>query len=226
MAGFLDPTLPLISLTSGTRAAQGVLDVAGPADIEDLPTPFFCISTNLTRAEEVIHRRGSLVVAARASGAVPGIFPPVPVGGDLLVDGGLCNNVPVDVMSALFGGVVIAVDVIPEVDLETAGEEKTSISGWDVAWRAVNPFAKSVAMPNIVNILMRSATAASVAFSKTGEKAKIASLYLRPSVTKWNILDFKSAGPIAEEGYRGSIKELEAFWTANRERIMGRQVQR
>lgn len=64
----------------------------------------FCISASLTRAEEVIHERGPLWPAVRASLFLPGIFPPVCAAGDLLVDGGALNNLPAGVMRDRVGG--------------------------------------------------------------------------------------------------------------------------
>ncbi|HEV3192601.1 MAG TPA: cyclic nucleotide-binding and patatin-like phospholipase domain-containing protein, partial [Polyangiaceae bacterium] len=96
-----DLTLPVVSIAAGKGQMDGIVGVAGDLDIEDLRTTFFCVSTNLTRAEEVVHRRGKIATAVRASMAVPGLFPPVPHNGDLLVDGGLSNNVPVDTMASL-----------------------------------------------------------------------------------------------------------------------------
>ena len=79
--------------------------------IEDLPRRFFCVSASLNRAEEVVHERGPLWPAVRASMSLPGIFPPVYDGGDLLVDGGAVNNVPADIMRDRVGsGCVIAVE--------------------------------------------------------------------------------------------------------------------
>jgi predicted acylesterase/phospholipase RssA len=78
---------------------------------------FFCVSANLTRAEEVIHERGELWRAIRASLSLPGIFPPVYYEGDLLVDGGALDNVPTEQMRArVGGGTVIAVDISPAVE--------------------------------------------------------------------------------------------------------------
>jgi NTE family protein len=62
---------------------------------EDLPIPFYVIATDLESGKEVVLSRGSLVDAILASSAIPGIFAPVEWEGRWLVDGGLCNNVPV-----------------------------------------------------------------------------------------------------------------------------------
>ena len=219
LAGFLDPTLPFVSLMSGRRATEGVESVAGSFEIEDLAIPFFCISTNLTRGGMVVHRTGSVSLATRASGSVPGIFPPVPSNGDLLVDGGLSDNIPVDVMASMFTGAIVCVDVIPDVDLQSSGNLPNFLSGWEYAWRYVNPFTSRISMPNILSILMRSVTTASKKMLRGEER--LASLYLRAALDKWNILDFKAAAPIAEQGYRGTIEPIRSWWQLERARLLG-----
>jgi hypothetical protein len=119
--GLFDPTFPLVSLLAGRRIVRRLeAGFGGETCIEELPLPFFCVSTNLTRAQQVVHRRGSLVTAIRSSISLPGMLPPVCQGGELYVDGGLLNNVPMDLMQELCGGgLVVAVDASPARDLTT-----------------------------------------------------------------------------------------------------------
>lgn len=62
---------------------------------EDLSVPFYVVATDLESGKEVVFNQGPVVDAILASSAIPGIFAPVEINGRLLVDGGLCNNVPV-----------------------------------------------------------------------------------------------------------------------------------
>ena len=221
-AQYFEPTLPLVSLMSAKRVMKGIVDVAGTLDIEDLLTTFFCISTNLTRGSQVVHRRGSLAKAVRATTAIPGLLPPVQDHGDLLVDGGLSDNVPVAPMVALLGGVVIAVDVIPEVDLRAEGDVPTYLSGWNLALRRLNPLAARVDSPNIASILLRSVTIASDGLRSADRSAKLTALYLRPRLDNWNPLDFKAAASIADQGYRGTVQPIRTWWAQHSDHIMGR----
>ena len=83
----------------------------GEAAIEDLPIQFAAIATEIGTGHEVWLTRGSLALAVRASYALPGIFPPVQLGGRWLVDGALVNPVPVSAARALGARVVIAVNM-------------------------------------------------------------------------------------------------------------------
>jgi NTE family protein len=74
-------------------------------DIEDLWTPFFAVSTNLTDSGIYVHRRGPLWEAVRSTGAIPVLLPPFYTKeGEMLVDGGLLDNTPVHVMRSLKQG--------------------------------------------------------------------------------------------------------------------------
>ncbi len=112
----------------------------GSVAIEDLPRRFFCVSRSLNRAEEVVHERGPLGPAVRASVSLPGIFPPVCDGEDLLVDGAALNNMPADLMRDRVGsGSVIAVSVSPEVEPLVTAPFGPGLSGWRVFGRPPEP---------------------------------------------------------------------------------------
>ena len=83
----------------------------GDIDFDDLPIPFRCLAVDIIKAQQVILEKGSLARALRATMAVPTIFSPVEWGESLLVDGGLLNNLPVDVAEAMGAEIIIAVDL-------------------------------------------------------------------------------------------------------------------
>ncbi len=208
-----DTTLPLVSLLAGRQLAALLDDAFGSRRIEDLPIPYFCISTNLTQAEEIIHRRGSLAGAVRASMAVPGIYPPVSRGRDLLIDGGLFNNLPIEVMaSTCGGGPVLAADVSPEEDLKAPTQLPAGLSGWQVLWRRLNPFARGPAVPGILDILLRTAQVGSVKRQKSEVAAGLAALYLRLPVDEWTLFDLDAAAKIADTGYAAAREPLRQWW--------------
>ncbi|MEP7216083.1 MAG: patatin-like phospholipase family protein, partial [Anaerolineaceae bacterium] len=141
-----DVTLPLISFFRSREISRLLREHTENARIEDLWRTFFCVSTSLGRAEPVIHRRGPLWLAARASSAIPGLFSPVPTAdGDVLVDGGVMNNVPVDVMRALCErGPVIALNLNARAEQADRYNFGTSVSGWQVLASRINPFVKTI----------------------------------------------------------------------------------
>ncbi|HEX4410008.1 MAG TPA: patatin-like phospholipase family protein [Xanthobacteraceae bacterium] len=109
--GYLDVALGSSGLIGGARLADRLEDSLGPIAIENMPTRFAAIATEIGTGHEVWLTRGSLTLALRASYALPGIFAPVRVGGRWLVDGALVNPVPVSAARALGARVVIAVNM-------------------------------------------------------------------------------------------------------------------
>jgi NTE family protein len=109
--GYLDVRLGGSGLIGGGRLATRLQESVGRALIEDLPVRFAAIATEVGTGHEVWLARGSLALALRASYALPGIFPPVCLGGRWLVDGALVNPMPVSVARAFGARVVIAVNL-------------------------------------------------------------------------------------------------------------------
>ncbi len=85
--------------------------VAGIDDFDRLPVPFRAVATDLETGERVVLAAGDLTEALRASMSAPGVFAPVELDGRLLVDGGLVENLPVDIAKEMEVDLVIAVDV-------------------------------------------------------------------------------------------------------------------
>lgn len=80
-------------------------------DFNDLPIPFACVATDMITGKEVVLRNGSISTAMRASMAIPGVFSPVMIGDMVLVDGGLVNNFPADVLRDMGADIIIGVEV-------------------------------------------------------------------------------------------------------------------
>lgn len=80
-------------------------------DFKTLPIPFTAVATDLVSGQEVLLQRGSLPRAIRASMSIPGMFEPVDWGDSLLVDGGILNNIPVDVVRRMGADIVIGIDL-------------------------------------------------------------------------------------------------------------------
>ena len=90
-------TIPVVAFLKGHRLHRVILAALDNAhvDMEDLWLPCFCVSANLTRSRMHVHSRGSVLTSILASSRAPGMYPPIVLNGDLLVDGGVVNNVPI-----------------------------------------------------------------------------------------------------------------------------------
>jgi predicted acylesterase/phospholipase RssA len=205
-----DYTLPFTSLMASKKVTRVMREVFGDIRIEDLWRPFFCVASNLTRAEAVIDRTGPLWEAVRASIAIPGIFTPILRGNDVLVDGGAMNNFPVDVMVRLSeGGPVIGSNVCPLWESIRRYEFGPSISGWRVLWSRLNPFSPAMKVPSLLGCLMRAQEIRSVSGLRHSES--LASVMIRPDVSAFAVLDFAAYEPIIEIGYEVAREQLAAW---------------
>ena len=108
---YLDISLSGSGLINGTRLSAKLMEQLQDTRIENLSTRFAAIATEFSTGHEIWLTRGRLSDALRASYALPGIFPPVKIGGRWLVDGALVNPVPVSAARALGARVVIAVNL-------------------------------------------------------------------------------------------------------------------
>ncbi len=204
----IDFSFPAVALARGERLTGGMREALGSAYIEDLWTDFFCVSTDLSRSEAYIHRSGSVWKAMRASIAIPGILPPVrSPEGHVLVDGGVLNNLPTDVMRDVFDPkTVIAVDLRADIDIPASdlGDDGV-VSGWRVLGRRVNPWKESMQIPRMLDILARSTAV-------TGsDNALLADVVFRPPVAEFGILDFASHERIVAAGYQHAVDVLETW---------------
>ncbi len=110
----LDNNSPNFGLLQGGRVEQMVdsmLATKGCVEFDCLRIPFRCVAASMMDAREVVLSQGTLPQAIRASMAIPGVFKPVDIDGEQLVDGGMMNNLPVDVVRQMGADIIIAIDL-------------------------------------------------------------------------------------------------------------------
>jgi predicted acylesterase/phospholipase RssA/CRP-like cAMP-binding protein len=209
-----DITAPVVSIARGARFDKRLRGWFGAETrIEDLWMPYFCVSSNLTEANIVVHEAGKLWWAVRASGTLPGLTSPIVYEESLLFDGCLLDNLPMDVMRERLGNAtVIAVDVVPPHDLKVQLPEVQSPSGWWLLWKKLNPFANTVALPNIVAILHRAGELGSVYGRQKLIDQGIANRYIQPPVEHITITDFEGVAEARQIGYDYCKADLGAWW--------------
>jgi predicted acylesterase/phospholipase RssA len=207
-----DFTLPVASVISGKRIAEALRNSLGDICIEDLWLPYFCVSASLTRATGVVHRRGSLATAVRASASIPGLMPPVALGDDLLVDGGVIDNLPVREMRQLNPrGLIIGVDVAPATDTTTPTAHGEWLSGWNALWSTMR---KKNQIPPLAQTVLRSMLVAANRDRDRLLAEDIGDLYLGVDVHNCDPFDFEAVEQTANAGYEATRARLEAWWAA------------
>ncbi len=193
---FGDMTLPVISLLRGQRMEKLIGEYLGGM-IEDLPIPFFCLTSALGSGESRLHDRGSLPAALRASVSIPGVFPPAVVDGQLTIDGGILDNLPVDRMRGRPVGRVVAVDLSGrqtyQVDYDAVP------SPWALLAGRYLPFRRRYRVPGFLTVMLK---AAEIGTMRAAREAGLrADLLLRPDVNRFSLTDVKPFEAIVAAGY-------------------------
>lgn len=192
-----DYTIPAVGLVRGRKVERLLAEHFGQTDIPDLWLPFFCVSSNLTRNEAHVHRRGRLRTALRASISLPGVLPPKVTARGVLVDGGSVNNLPVTTMRRIHRGPIIAVDVARDLGLKPAEfRREMTLPLWRKMFRVP-----------IVSVLIRSATVSSS--GRDREEGSAADVLLSPPLGPIEIRDWKAFDEAVEIGERHALEMLE-----------------
>lgn len=179
--------LPL-GLSKGQNVLNFLTELLAPVDevtdFSKLPIPFYCIGTNIETGEEEVLESGSLPLALRASAAFPSLLNPVDIDGKLLVDGGVVNNFPVDVMKKKGVDIVIGVSVQGEL---LKREELVSVASL---------------LLQIINFQM---------YKKSDEQVELLDVYIRPNVIDYSVISFDVKNEILAEGEKTAKKYRVVF---------------
>jgi predicted acylesterase/phospholipase RssA len=206
----LDYTIPIVSLTKGNRIARSARTTFGDRDIEDLWRTYFAVSTDLTSSRTRIHKSGSIALAIRATSAIPGVMPPVPDGDSLLIDGGVLNNLPIDIArTEAPAGKIVAVDVAPPRGPGAHSDYGLSVSGWE-ALRSTIGSGRS-RYPRISAVLMRSMITASMLERDNQISSGLADCYLDLDMRGVSMLEFNDPTGVSRRGYEAAMPELESW---------------
>lgn len=182
--GLMDLNLiPRYSIFKDKKIVGHLQHLYSDMELEDLWLPFYCISSNLTKPEMTIHEKGKLKDIIRTSMAVPGLFKPILIDNNLHVDGGVFNNIPIDVMMQKNLGYIIA----SRVDKDSA--------------------RSATKLPNFMNTLIKATSANSDYHSN--RLGRFVDIYFQPDVTDFGLLNWKAHDKIFELGYLSAVKVLE-----------------
>jgi NTE family protein len=110
MIKFLDLTTGSGGLIKGEKIMKVLADFIGDVNIEELSIPYACVAADLISQREIVFNKGSLIQAIRASSSIPTVFLPVAFDGMLLVDGGVLNPLPLDIIHRTEGDLLVAVN--------------------------------------------------------------------------------------------------------------------
>jgi NTE family protein len=179
---FNDYTLPRHALIKARKATDMLGRLFRDGRVENTRRSLFTMSADLVTGQEVVHRRGPIMNAVGASMCLPGLAPPIVDGIRLLVDGGVLNNLPVDVMAARDEGPIVAVDVRQRDSASSSGA--------------------AIPVPTMVDTLGRACVLGS--WLKTDQTRLLAALVIAPDLPGVGLLDFRQFVRAVEEGQRAA----------------------
>ncbi len=151
---------------------------------ENLPIPFFCIATNIETGEPVYLDRGNLAQAIMASGALPSLFQPVVIDDQVLTDGGVVNNYPVDELRAK------EVDVIIGVDVQDGLLTREELGSAPEVLLQINNFRTIKAMAS---------------------KSKKTDIYIKPNIRDFSVVSFDEGDAILKRGENAALEKIKDF---------------
>lgn len=215
-----DYTVPFVSLFSGRKVERLLRQAFGEIDIEDLSRPFFCTAANLTTGRTDIMQRGRLWRRLRASVSLPGILPPVLEDGQVHVDGGVMDNLPVEVMRRQGAGIVIGVDIETAGAIAAGEGVETPWSAWEFLRRMTWRRNETLPLPSIVKILLRAALVSSE--ESSARQREVADLVFRPPAAGIDLLDWQSMDRAIEIGYRHALEVIENERAAHPDGVLAR----
>lgn len=149
-------------------------------DFDKLPIPFRAVATDIASGEKVVFRKGHLPQVIRASMSIPAVFAPVELDGRLLVDGGMTDNIPLDVARDM------GVDIAIVVDIGT-------------------PLRSRKQLNTVVDVLNQSITL----MTRRNSEEQLATLHkddvlIQPSLSSFGVTDFGRAQEVIDAGYRAT----------------------
>ncbi|DBB17173.1 TPA: hypothetical protein ACH3X3_014241 [Trebouxia sp. C0006] len=229
-----DLTLPIMSVFNGVGFDRVVRETFkhGAQQIEDLWLSYFCNTTNLSKGQSSVHDQGPLWRLVRASMTIVGMVPPVYYKGDLLVDGGYMNNIPVDVMRSMGVDTVIVVDVEDRDDSvwHNLTPFDGGLSGWRLLWDRWCPiprFRFGIKLPRYQQIVNALTWMSHSQTLRRVSREYVIDLYLRPPVSRFRLMDFHLMDRIVRDANRyawAAISEWQCQQGVTQQGMLGSEV--
>jgi len=219
---FLDFTLPRGGLVDGDKITGFLRGKIGDVRIEDLAIPFAAVATEIRSGMEVVFRNGPVLEAVRASISIPGMFTPVEREQQVLVDGGLVNPLPIQVVRSLGADIVLAVDLNhgrirtgtrPALPVEKVEPEKpktypewldrlrSRVDGWQKTLkRPFRAWADSAPSLGLFDVLGNSIRIMEKQITEVRLAHEPPDVLVRPHVGQVSFMEFQAARECIEEG--------------------------
>ena len=158
------------------------LPVRHVRDFNELPIPFLCVGTNIALGEQVVFNKGILAQAITGSSSLPSIFAPVIIDNNLIIDGGVINNYPIDEVRKMGADIIIGVDV------------QSGLLNKDELRSASKVFFQ------ITNLQM---------IERMKTNPNLTEIYIKPDVKNYGVVSFEKAAEIIKKGEEATFSIYE-----------------
>ena len=206
-------TWPYISLFDAKGFTLSQENAFGDIHLEDLWIPFFCISSNLSLQREEVHRTGLLWEIIRCSTSIPGLVPPMILNGEIHFDGGLVNNLPVDVMRRQLGKIskIIAIELVRDNGHEIKYHFPPILTLSEAILTKIGLGGKKYKYPPFIDTILKAFLMGSIVKAK--QSAPIANLFINMDLSKYSILhsDNKQAEEMVQIGFESAVDAIKNF---------------
>lgn len=197
------------------QGLEAVLKEHLPQDFSDLAFPISMTTVDVQEGSLVILRSGELVPALKATSALPGILSPVKHRGRYLIDGGLLNNVPVDIIRGMTLEPIIAVDVSapPDRKLEFEPDKVTLFQNLAAIIRGKkNPFGDLLSRSLTIELFMKAFDIPQKVLTEMRLSLQPPDLLIRPKLDeRFGIEDFSLIDEAIELGYEAATSVLDSW---------------
>ncbi len=179
-----------VSFPSGLSKGQNVFNllaqltepVSSIKEFSKLPIPFFCIATDVESGQQIKLDKGNLADAITASGAFPSLFKPVELDGRLLIDGGVSNNYPINLVKEMGATKIIGVDVQDPL------RDREQLKSAPLILLQINNY-------RTINDMKH--------------KSLQTDIYIKPDIEDFTVISFDQGDAIIQNGYEAALKKIE-----------------
>jgi NTE family protein len=187
--------LPFVSVLRGNKFTDILDEYFGGMTIEDFWIPFFCVSSSISKAREVIHTRGSIHSALRASIAIPGVYSPVIIDGEYHVDGGVMNNMPIDSMQSFGAGNIVAVELYSSQ--YSPGVRTTLPTGWQYLFEKLKGNQEPIptSIPTVIECTSLGSS------YKAKMNVPHVDIHIQTTMSTYGLLDWRKFDSLVADGY-------------------------
>ena len=225
----MDLYLHKMSIAKGNKIRRFLTKHIGEKTFQDVRFPFRVVACNLTKRKEVVFSSGKIVDAVMASIAIPGVFAPTISAGDLIIDGGILEPVPVGTLVKAGINKIIAVNVLPssqdisrsyEFNRRRQEEERNkaySGSPWDRVFYNARMFFNRAFFPNVLDIIVNSMQMMEYAIAESD--CQKADVLISPVAEGVDWFDFFKVEGLIKKGEEDAIKALPAIRRVLSERL-------